>query len=746
MMKRVTLFVPALVLGQTLFAQTDTTKTTATAASDTSQNVFDLSLEDLMDVKVVSASKKSESAFEAPLSIGSISREEIKRSGALSIMEALRLIPGIIVRESSNGNYDVFIRGFENLPPSTPLNSATNSITLVMIDNRPVYNYFNGGTFWETLPVDLNDVENIEVVKGPSSALYGPNAANGVINIITRRPQKEGMYAVANAQAGTPNTYVGNASLGYKKEKWDVVVSGNYQNRKRFEDQYYSWVTGTKMDIDSIKTSYPRAPLSDVNRNPNVGDRYPSTSQALDKLGYNLFANYAVNKNVVVGLSAGGQQSSAQVAFVENLATPLSYRVSNTNYADLKAKAYGLNAQVSYQGGTQDASKGYNGFKYNFHTIDALAEYDINVKRFSFKPGVNYRSANYDDSKYANVANQEGFLNGAKTLSTIAGSLRAEYDDKKLFKLIAAVRADKYNHPDDVYISYQFAGNLKINENNLFRAVYSRAYRGPTMYDTYSSQSLYIGSSNLQLNPALPYQTYTSQYAVLAGSNTMKLQRVDMFELGYRLKATEFLHFDVEAFYQISTNYSQLVGGQSKVIAHDVAYTTATIQIPQRIQNTNMKAEQTGITIAANFLYKKLQVKPFVTLQQTHLTNVPAGRDSATINTITYNSNSNNFAPSVYGGGYVNYQITPKWNVNVNAYYYNAYQYYNLYSLLGGGSSLGTANISDKCIVNARLAYKVLPKLDVFLNARNAFDVQSQEFANTDITKGIYLIGANFEL
>src|SRR6476661_886236 len=133
-------------------------------------------------------------------------------------------------------------------------------------------------------------------------------------------------------------------------------------------------------------------------------------------MGYNGFLNYKISDKASLGLSLGGQQSSAQVAFVENLATPLSYRLSSSNYADLKAKIAGLTAQVSYQNGSQDLSKGQNGYKYDFSTLDVLTEYDLNYKRFSFKPGINFRDAQYNDSKYANIANNEGFLNGNRKL------------------------------------------------------------------------------------------------------------------------------------------------------------------------------------------------------------------------------------------------------------------------------------------------------------------------------------------
>ncbi len=146
-------------------------------------DLFELDLEALMNMDIVSASKKVESLFDSPLSSSVITKDEIRNSGSTTIAEALRLVPGLIVREKTNGNFDVHIRGYENIPPNNKVNYSDNSITLVMIDNRIVYNYFQGGTFWETLPISIYDVERIEIIRGPSSALYGPNAVSGVINI-----------------------------------------------------------------------------------------------------------------------------------------------------------------------------------------------------------------------------------------------------------------------------------------------------------------------------------------------------------------------------------------------------------------------------------------------------------------------------------------------------------------------------------------------------------------------------------
>ena len=151
----------------------------------------------LLNKDVTSASKKAESSFHSPLSTTVVSYDEIIASGARNIQEAMRLVPGVIVREKTNGNYDIHIRGNNNIPDENLTVYTENSMTLVMIDNRPIYNYINGGTFWESFPIDIADVERIEVVRGAASALYGANAVTGVINIITKNPESEELHVNA---------------------------------------------------------------------------------------------------------------------------------------------------------------------------------------------------------------------------------------------------------------------------------------------------------------------------------------------------------------------------------------------------------------------------------------------------------------------------------------------------------------------------------------------------------------------
>jgi iron complex outermembrane receptor protein len=734
--------IPKLVLGIFLMLSANL----ASAQTDSlSGNIEDISLEDLMNVKIVSASKKEESQFDAALSASSVNKDEIKRSGATTIMEALRLLPGLFVTETTNGNYNVSLRGFSNMPNESALNAATNSITLVMIDNRPVYNYFNGGTFWETLPVDLNDVEKIEVVRGPAAAIYGPNAAAGVINIITRRPQKEGLYTVANAQYGTQQQLISNASVGYKFKKFDFIVSGNQQVRQRTESNYYSWVTDSKMSIDSVRTSFPDALLADTNGNPNADKRYPHRNTSMNKYGYNAFLNYNISQKSLISVAFGGEQATVQKAFIENLGTPLSTSFSNSQYADIRVKLNRFSTQASYLKGTQDEAVAFIGYKYDFNTFDANAEYDIVYKGLSVKPGVSYRRAEYDDSKYAHLDTKQGFLGGSKVLENYSGSIRTELNASKKIKLTAAGRLDKYNHPSKAYFSYQFGANYKVTERNLVRVVVSRAYKGPNMYDTYAQNNIYVGQ---QLTPVPPFGVLSLPfYAQVKGNPNLKMQNVDMIEVGFRSKVTDNLYLDLELFNQTTHNLTYLVGQPAIVGLPGPGHPFGTVTVVQSVENIDMKAIQNGATLSANFVLKKFQIKPFVTIQQTSIKKEPAYRNSVTtdsVNNITVTRNrTDNGTPNVYGGAYINYQATSRFNINLNAYVMSNYTYVNIQHSFD--STKGKVDVFGKVILNAKVSYKFFNRLDLFVNVRNLTNAKSYEFAHTDITKTMFLVGGNFE-
>jgi iron complex outermembrane recepter protein len=150
----------------------------ATAAALTVEDLGRLSIEDLADIQVTSVSRHAEPLSRAPASIYVISREDIRRSGATSLPEALRLAPNLQVARLDARSYAISARGFNSV-------EAANKL-LVLIDGRSVYTPFHGGVFWDEPQVMLGDIERIEVISGPGGTLWGSNAVNGVINVITR--------------------------------------------------------------------------------------------------------------------------------------------------------------------------------------------------------------------------------------------------------------------------------------------------------------------------------------------------------------------------------------------------------------------------------------------------------------------------------------------------------------------------------------------------------------------------------
>lgn len=153
----------------------------------------DLSLDALLEIEVVTVSKKAEPIGRAAAAVDVITGEMIRQSGARNIAEALRLVPGVHVARNNAQAYSVSIRGF----------ASTSSDKLeVLIDGRSAYTPLFSGVFWETFDTFLSDVERIEVVRGPGGTLWGANAVNGVINIVTK-PAQETLGVDATIGGGT---------------------------------------------------------------------------------------------------------------------------------------------------------------------------------------------------------------------------------------------------------------------------------------------------------------------------------------------------------------------------------------------------------------------------------------------------------------------------------------------------------------------------------------------------------------
>ncbi len=149
----------------------------AAQAQNAPPDLTALQIEDLLNVDVTSASKKEQKLSKVPAAIFVITKEDIHRSGATNIPDLLRMVPGLDVAQINPGVWAISARGF---------NGQYSTTLLVLIDGRTVYTPTFSGVFWDAQDVPLDLIERIEIIRGPGAAVWGANAVNGVINIITR--------------------------------------------------------------------------------------------------------------------------------------------------------------------------------------------------------------------------------------------------------------------------------------------------------------------------------------------------------------------------------------------------------------------------------------------------------------------------------------------------------------------------------------------------------------------------------
>ncbi|MDX2196769.1 MAG: TonB-dependent receptor [Cytophagales bacterium] len=732
-----TITVALCFTASTLYSQSSDTTKAAAAESPTLEQMEEMSLEQLMNVPIVSASREKESSFDAPLTSYVVTRQEIEKAGSTSIPEALRLCPALLVSEITNGNYQVDIRGFNNVPAFEY--SITNKFLLVMIDNRPVFNQLQGGTFWLSLPVDINDVERIEVVAGPSSALYGPNAVAGVINIITRRPDKEGLMAYTNSQLDAATmSPITNLSIGYKVNKFSVLVSGNYSSRKRFETDLYNTTSRRYYAFDE----YPNNTGSAFN----TSILFPDPKQAANRLGTNIYMDYKFNEKAKIDLSMGYNKSEALGPIAIGVGPSLGNWPGNSIYQRLKVEAYGFSFQTSNITGNQSFLKGIQPYQYDFRTTDVYIDYTYKLKDLlSIRPAISYQNALVDDTPYK-VSTFPGIFNNSASMYNLAGSLKLEVTPIKMLRFVAGVRADQFKYPESsTFLSYEFIANIKPTDGLNFRFIYSRSYAGSYILPPHIdfANGTQIFSPNTNLLPA----------------------KMDMIEVGARVKASKSISVDIALFQQTISDVNQFLANPALV--------GTSFGINLQTNNLQMRAVQMGATLALNmiFLDGKIQFKPFVTVQKTDFKDfspyllkkysiaIPGTNIVMTdggLNSESYRNISATNTPPVYAGFFFNATPIEKLNCNLSGYYYDIY---NLYGINEQPDSRNpnfdpnanfvdspASHIHSKLLLNARVSYEVIKNGKVFVNARNLLNNKAREYYGSDQIGGMYTLGVLIDM
>ncbi len=173
---------------------------------EASADYFSMDLEELMQIKVTSASRRPQCLSDVAAAIFVITPEDLRHSGVTSVPEALRMVPGIEVARINSSNWAVTARGFNN--------RFANKL-LVLIDGRNIYSPIFSGVSWEEQNLLLDNIERIEVIRGPGGSLWGVNAVNGVINIITKKARDTQRY-YAQVGGGTYDKAFGAIRYGGK--------------------------------------------------------------------------------------------------------------------------------------------------------------------------------------------------------------------------------------------------------------------------------------------------------------------------------------------------------------------------------------------------------------------------------------------------------------------------------------------------------------------------------------------------
>jgi iron complex outermembrane receptor protein len=673
----------ALATGAALLALASPSSAAQPGGTDSQlDHLRQMSLEELLAVEFTSASKFPEAVVDTPMAASVITSNQIRDSGATSIPEALRLVPGVLVLEQSPGVHSVFIRGLGNLPPKQFVGNANNSSTLVMIDGRVVYNPFTGGTHWDSLPIGLHDIDRIEVIRGPASALYGPNALTGVISIITRKPEEEGLHARASLEGGTGRSLLARAAVDYKlDDDYNVSLSGYYNQRGRYQRKYWSYVTE---ELETAKT-IQQASSFGPPRPPNP-DRFmvinPHPKFSMERKGINLALRGAPTESIELDFSGGYQQSDAAKADIGQGWTPPTRIQDRAGHVNLRASGYGVSGRFSWLRGKHSEFYGKN------EIFDVELEYgylhSFDFGQLRIRPGASYSHAVLDP---AAAVIPEG---SQRRIGSVF--LRTEQRIKAL-RLVGAIRWDEYNHPDDGSLTGNFAATYDLSPNHTVRINYGHAVRSP-----------FINETHLDFGDGL-----------FVGNKDLDLVEIDSVEGGYRGKLLDNLAVDIEAWGSFTKNYSAIFQINPTLF---------------RRENTDVKTRQFGLTTSLTWEPTHgLVFQTFGTYQRTRLLNLDDELQSA-----KYDSSSvtDRYTPAFFGGFWLNYRPIPALSLHLSG---------NFWTKTTVVNNRGDFKLPARAVFNFNAGYDFTSSLTGFITVRSLATRSDREYIGSDIIDPTILFG-----
>jgi iron complex outermembrane receptor protein len=524
----------------------------ASLAHAASGNEFlDMSLEELVDYRLMSMSRKEQRVADMAAAAYVISAEEIRRSGAQSISEALRLVPGLNVAQINRNSWAVSSRGF---------NERFSGKLLVQVDGRSVYSPLFSGVLWETQDALMEDIERIEVIRGPGAALWGTNAMNGVINIVTR--------SAKSTQGNSLSTTVGTGDL----------VSTSLRHAGVLEQGGHYKVYGKASSMGGALERNTGLVAPEGSRQHRVGVKLePQVEGGQLSIKADLYQHRSKEGWVTPSLGAGGNlggfsdpatpysRDSLMAADDQGGALQARYAWKNAEGAEnilqasidhdsaIHTGVWGSGAGALKPWGTPPSLMSMGGKKTD---IDVDFQQRKLYGAHDFIWGLNLRHTR-DDLLFP--ASPYYLSNGKDQRVSYSAFVHDEIAlVPERFKLILGSKFEK-----DGLTGFNVQPNARVlytpSQNEAYWGALSRSVRSPRRTESMSTIDI-SAQDAANLNANLPANMLTALTQVSPqGNASVQAEKAISLEAGWRKQFSNFLSIDSSLFL---TDYSQLRGGR----------------------------------------------------------------------------------------------------------------------------------------------------------------------------------------
>jgi outer membrane receptor protein involved in Fe transport len=468
---------------------------------------------------VVSASRNEEKLINAPATMTVIGPETIRSAPTQNFAELLRTVPGVNVTQVSARDINVTSRG------------ATGTLstgTLALLDGRSLYQDFFGFVMWDFLPVNLNEIKQIEVIRGPASAVWGANALNGVVNVITKSPREmQGTSAILGVGGfdRPPNGTGGSTGSGTL-----FYISGTHAQAVNDRVAFKLSAGGYTQDpygrptgpIPCDRPEVCATARKDFPAYNNQGTTQPKFDARVDY-------DYPDGRKLVVSGGVAGTDGIMHTGigpFDINQGTVMAYGKVNFTRKGFRAGFFtnildGDAANLL----TRDTAGQPIGFTFLTKTFDFEASNVQVRKNHVFTYGGNLRFNTFDMSLAPLAENRtEG-----------GGYLQDEIFLSNMFRLVAGARVDRFDYLDTAVFSPRVTFMIKPQDDQTIRVSYNRAYRSPSVINNFLDVTIAEPvdlTPFAALNPALRGQIYPLPIRS-TGNTDLNETSVDAYEIGY---------------------------------------------------------------------------------------------------------------------------------------------------------------------------------------------------------------------